>query len=197
MEKKRSVECLLMVCMVLGVIGVFARECRADNAAFKQCYGICFVSCVLTTSNTTFGCAAQCLKDCILTTPSMHESSTPSMHTLMNTDNFCKLGCATSLCTHISTKHDPADATSFKQCYGICFITCVLTSANTTFGCAAECLKDCILTPPPIHTLMDTNNFCKLGCATSLCTHFSTKHDPAAEKVEGCVNSCSETCIKS
>ncbi|KAI9160809.1 hypothetical protein LWI28_011725 [Acer negundo] len=89
-----------------------------------------------------------------------------------------------------------ADATSFKQCYGICFITCVLTSANTTFGCAAECLKDCILTPPPIHTLMDTHNFCKLGCATSLCTHFSTKHDPAAEKVEGCVNSCSETCIK-
>ncbi|KAK1578336.1 hypothetical protein Q3G72_029453 [Acer saccharum] len=118
MEKKRSVECLLMVCMVLGVIGVFARECRADNADFKQCYGICFVNCVLTTG-------------------------------------------------------------------------------NTTFGCAAECLKDCILTPPPKQTLMNTHNFCKLGCATSLCTHFSTKHDPAAEKVVGCVNSCSETCIKS
>ncbi|KAL5824848.1 hypothetical protein ACOSQ3_020911 [Xanthoceras sorbifolium] len=89
-------------------------------------------------------------------------------------------------------------ATSFKECYGICFITCVLTSANTTFGCAAECLKDCILNPPPIHTLKkDTHNFCKLGCATSMCTHFSTKHDPAAEKVEGCVDSCSETCTKS
>ncbi|KAH9714556.1 hypothetical protein WN944_022135 [Citrus x changshan-huyou] len=86
---------------------------------------------------------------------------------------------------------------AFKECYETCFIICYITPGTTLGSCAAKCLKDCIF-PPKLHTLslQDTEYFCKLGCATSLCTNLSSKDNPAGEKVEGCVNSCSKSCSK-
>ncbi|KAJ4718172.1 thionin-like protein 2 [Melia azedarach] len=86
---------------------------------------------------------------------------------------------------------------AFTECYEACFIICFLTPGTTLASCATKCLKDCIL-PPNLHTLnlKDTQYFCKLGCATSMCANLSTKNNPAGKKVEGCVNSCSKTCNK-
>ncbi|PON58929.1 Thionin-like protein [Trema orientale] len=103
---------------------------------------------------------------------------------------------------------------SFKSCYGSCFLICLITPNHSAFGCSFQCLKDCILQPPNTHlpaqshtltrtttntttTTKNKNNviyFCKLGCASSLCTNISSKNDPRSEKVERCVDSCSETC---
>ncbi|RVW34072.1 hypothetical protein CK203_084332 [Vitis vinifera] len=115
---------------------------------------------------------------------------------------------------------------SFKDCYTKCFIFCIITPNNTAFSCSLECLKDCVIPSHPLDIeTADTTYFCKLGCASSLCTNLSTKKiqviSPlsfsfflilsillffflswslvsvlAGEKVESCVNSCSNKCTE-
>ncbi|KAJ0075732.1 hypothetical protein Patl1_34108 [Pistacia atlantica] len=86
---------------------------------------------------------------------------------------------------------------AFTQCFAVCFVSCVLTPGNDVPTCATKCITSCLF-PGPSKSLKlkDPQYFCKLGCATSLCTNFSTKDDPAKEKVGSCVSSCSNTCIK-
>ncbi|KAK1575629.1 hypothetical protein Q3G72_007078 [Acer saccharum] len=92
MEKRGGVESVLMVFVILGlVVGQSA-------ASFQTCYAFCFIPCMISERNL-LECGTKCLKKCIF--PSS------SSHTLKHTDYFCKLGCATSLCTHLSTKEDP------------------------------------------------------------------------------------------
>ncbi|KAL5822981.1 hypothetical protein ACOSQ4_020889 [Xanthoceras sorbifolium] len=88
-------------------------------------------------------------------------------------------------------------AAKFGDCYKICLVTC-LGSGKNILACAAKCVKDCIIPKPQtsLDPLAGTHYFCKLGCASTLCTKLSTIEDPAAEKVEGCVNTCSERCTK-
>ncbi|OAY52921.1 thionin-like protein 2 [Manihot esculenta] len=91
-----------------------------------------------------------------------------------------------------------SNASSFGDCYKGCFLLCVLTTSNSLVSCGAECLKDCII-PSSITSLTgkeQTHYFCKFGCASSLCTNFSTKQDPGEEKVAKCVDSCSSRCSK-
>ncbi|XP_022721105.1 thionin-like protein 2 [Durio zibethinus] len=88
---------------------------------------------------------------------------------------------------------------SFQSCYMGCFVLCVITTENTVFSCSVKCLKDCII---PSSTDLaslnkdDTQYFCKLGCAVSLCANLSSKENPGVQKVGRCVDSCSETCAK-
>ncbi|GAV72669.1 LOW QUALITY PROTEIN: hypothetical protein CFOL_v3_16157, partial [Cephalotus follicularis] len=81
---------------------------------------------------------------------------------------------------------------SFKKCYRK-FVDCVMNVDASLLLCAAKCVKDCIFHFPSAIP-SSPQNYCKLGCATSLCTHLSTKEDPGEEKVEACVDSCSNTC---
>ncbi|KAL3721033.1 hypothetical protein ACJRO7_005796 [Eucalyptus globulus] len=83
---------------------------------------------------------------------------------------------------------------NFQDCYPACFILCAITPGRTLFSCSVECLKDCIIPPSDSLSLRDTMYFCKLGCASSLCTNLSTKDNPREKRVAGCVNSCSKTC---
>ncbi|KAB2623876.1 thionin-like protein 2 [Pyrus ussuriensis x Pyrus communis] len=87
---------------------------------------------------------------------------------------------------------------SFKSCYESCFILCVITPNHSVSYCSFQCLKDCIIPSrsPLDHSNIHKDNvyFCKLGCASSLCSNLSTKQNPEVEKVGGCVDSCSETC---
>ncbi|XVF86574.1 hypothetical protein PTKIN_Ptkin18bG0052900 [Pterospermum kingtungense] len=88
-------------------------------------------------------------------------------------------------------------AASFQSCYMGCFVLCVLIPQNTVFACSVKCLKDCIIPSfTDLSTLKDTQYFCKLGCATSLCTDLSSKDNPGEQKVGSCVDSCSRTCAK-
>uniref|UniRef100_A0A5B7C7R7 Thionin-like protein 2 n=1 Tax=Davidia involucrata TaxID=16924 RepID=A0A5B7C7R7_DAVIN len=85
---------------------------------------------------------------------------------------------------------------SFKKCYAKCFLFCMINIPPTVLPCAVKCLKDCIIPKPTHHlTQENTHYFCKLGCASSLCTNISTIQNPGEEKVESCIGSCSETCI--
>ncbi|XP_030464622.1 thionin-like protein 2 [Syzygium oleosum] len=81
---------------------------------------------------------------------------------------------------------------NFEDCYKGCFILCAITPGQTLFSCSFKCLKDCI--SPPSNNLRVTHYFCKLGCASSLCTNLSSKDNPGEKRVAGCVGSCSETC---
>uniref|UniRef100_A0A0A0KC18 Thionin-like protein 2 n=1 Tax=Cucumis sativus TaxID=3659 RepID=A0A0A0KC18_CUCSA len=69
---------------------------------------------------------------------------------------------------------------SFGKCYAKCFIVCAITPGIPVGTCGAKCLADClfIASSPMDLNYMDTHYFCKLGCATSRCTKFSTKKDP-------------------
>ena len=116
---------------------------------------------------------------------------------------------------------------SFKSCYQGCFILCIITPNQSAISCPFKCLIDCIKPSFPIDfTHRDNDYFCKLGCASSLCTNFSTKEFPSIilslslpnssiffklftlyfggsylyvgeEKVDSCVDSCSQSCTKS
>lgn len=117
---------------------------------------------------------------------------------------------------------------SFKSCYEGCFILCIITPNQSAISCPFKCLIDCIKPSFPIDfTHRDNDYFCKLGCASSLCTNFSTKEFPSIilsfshflialfssnylpyflggsflfvgeEKVDSCVDSCSQSCTKS
>lgn len=66
---------------------------------------------------------------------------------------------------------------SFKSCYESCFLLCVITPHHSVGSCSFKCLKDCII-PTSYSTNTDNQYFCKLGCASSLCSSFSTKQNP-------------------
>ncbi|KAK6284583.1 hypothetical protein POUND7_003535 [Theobroma cacao] len=85
---------------------------------------------------------------------------------------------------------------SFQKCYAGCFILCVVIPPNPVFSCAIKCLNECIIPSSTLESGKDTQYFCKLGCATSLCTDLSSKENPGEQKVGSCVDSCSETCAK-
>ncbi|XP_031255774.1 thionin-like protein 2 [Pistacia vera] len=101
-----------------------------------------------------------------------------------------KIGCVLMICLVMGILVGDSAGQSietFKRCYAICFITCVLTPGNgmSTSTCATKCIIDCLI-PHPSDSLKlkDPQYFCKLGCATSLCTNFSSKEEPAKEKWE-------------
>ncbi|KAG9138682.1 hypothetical protein Leryth_018566 [Lithospermum erythrorhizon] len=89
---------------------------------------------------------------------------------------------------------------TFKDCYGKCFFSCMIEPAQNLCTCTTTCLKNCIFSETHQQNLEeDSNNslnFCKLGCAFSMCTGISSKQKPNAEKVDGCLGSCSNACTK-
>ncbi|XP_027125384.1 thionin-like protein 2 [Coffea eugenioides] len=91
-------------------------------------------------------------------------------------------------------------AASFKDCYAKCFIFCMIEPSQTLCSCSTHCLKDCIF-PESQNDLRedqkDNVNFCKLGCAVSICSSISSKGKPNGDKMDDCVGSCSKTCTKS
>ncbi|KAL3824341.1 hypothetical protein ACJIZ3_020370 [Penstemon smallii] len=88
---------------------------------------------------------------------------------------------------------------SFKDCYTKCFVSCMIGfgPSHTLCSCTTHCLKDCIFQEIS-NEVQDSDNlgFCKLGCAFSMCSAFTSKHNPNGDKVDGCVGSCSTKCTK-
>ncbi|OAY52919.1 hypothetical protein MANES_04G122200v8 [Manihot esculenta] len=87
---------------------------------------------------------------------------------------------------------------SLQTCYAGCFLKCMIIPGHSPISCGIKCLKDCII-PSSLTTSTakeQTHYFCNFGCASSLCTNFSTKQDPGEENVAKCVDSCSTRCSK-
>ncbi|CAL9010235.1 unnamed protein product [Prunus brigantina] len=102
--------------------------------------------------------------------------------------------CAVLVCLVLGLVMGQSTPQLFQLCYGACFGICIVKEHNP-LKCGIRCVKKCILTPEPSDG-HQTNSlqFCKFGCATSLCTNISTKDNPNEQKVKNCVDSCSGTC---
>ncbi|KAL8230362.1 hypothetical protein R6Q57_000140 [Mikania cordata] len=85
----------------------------------------------------------------------------------------------------------------FLNCYTRCMFFCMIEPQNAC-TCTSTCLKKCLDTPTTMAKDVDehTQNlgYCKLGCATSLCSNISNPHDPDGKSMGKCVDSCSNKC---
>ncbi|KAL1814432.1 hypothetical protein ACET3Z_017006 [Daucus carota] len=98
------------------------------------------------------------------------------------------------------------DTGSFKDCYIKCYVFCIIEPSQTLCSCTTQCFKNCILpggdsnvasVQRRVDHVDDSNQnhaFCKLGCASSLCSNISTNKNPNADNMEKCVGSCSQKC---
>ncbi|KAL2493388.1 Thionin-like protein 2 [Abeliophyllum distichum] len=101
----------VVVVLVLGMLS------GLSSASFKDCYTKCFVFCMIEPTQTLCSCTTHCFKDCIF-------SDTPQdVHEDMDNLGFCKLGCAFSMCSTISTKQKP-NGEKVDNCVGSCSTKC-------------------------------------------------------------------------
>ncbi|CAK9310457.1 unnamed protein product [Citrullus colocynthis] len=86
---------------------------------------------------------------------------------------------------------------NFLDCYHSCFVMCAITPGVSFLDCPSRCLHSCMSPSTKnakFHHQHQNQFFCNLGCATSSCTNFSTKDNPAEKEVGSCVDSCTQTC---
>lgn len=97
----------------LVVMGMVVSGCRGDVNSFRDCYAKCFIFCMIEPNKSLCTCTTQCLKECIF--PSI-TSTKAAIDPHTQNLGYCKLGCATSLCSQISKVHNPGIYT-FKTTY--------------------------------------------------------------------------------
>ncbi|VFQ83847.1 unnamed protein product [Cuscuta campestris] len=119
----RELRAVVGVVMV-GLLGMVVGQSSGSPTSFKDCYAKCFVFCMIEPSQTLCSCTTGCLKDCIFNSaaaahiPDGHAAAAAS-----SSYNFCKLGCALSTCSSISTKHQP-NKEEMNGCVGSCSDKC-------------------------------------------------------------------------
>ncbi|KAL5758056.1 hypothetical protein ACOSP7_020667 [Xanthoceras sorbifolium] len=81
---------------------------------------------------------------------------------------------------------------SFGSCYMDCYLDCLyeIPGRSPAF-CMRKCVDQC---PASLGILKNTQYFCNIGCASSVCAKLTSKNKLAAEKVKDCVDSCSTKC---
>ena len=108
----------------MGVAGKYS------TASLKKCYRNCFSLCIVTPDSSAILCPMKCFRHCTV-------SSFPIDFTHRDNVYFCKLGCAMSLCTNISTILFPSIILSlslslslwqitFSYCFNFLFWLCFL-----------------------------------------------------------------------
>lgn len=104
--KVRSLVVAMVVAAALLVPGQ-----AGDTGSFKDCYIKCYVFCIIEPSQTLCSCTTQCFKNCILPGDSTSVTVQRRVDRVSNANQnyaFCKLGCASSLCSNISTSKNPS-----------------------------------------------------------------------------------------
>ncbi|XP_060191122.1 thionin-like protein 2 [Lycium barbarum] len=115
--------------LVLVAFGVFIGQSRASITSFRDCYSKCFVFCLIEPSQNLCTCTSRCLKECIFNTDPGNSTSIASSKNDISRQpdsknlNFCKLGCAFSTCSALSTKHQP-NGGKMNDCVGSCSRMC-------------------------------------------------------------------------
>lgn len=105
---RSRVRSVVMVWLVMGLL-LMPPTTSTTASTFTSCYVGCFILCVIVPTNTATTCALQCLKDCIVPSSPRTVPLTHAAHPKENIFYFCKLGCASSLCSNFSTKHNPSN----------------------------------------------------------------------------------------
>nr|KAJ0213845.1 hypothetical protein LSAT_V11C400198110 [Lactuca sativa] len=83
----------------------------------------------------------------------------------------------------------------------VCLFFCLIEPQNMC-TCTSTCLKKCLDTPSNTMAMAvdgygENFGYCKLGCATSLCSNISKPHNLDGESMGRCVDSCSNKCTMS
>ncbi|KAK6787464.1 hypothetical protein RDI58_015989 [Solanum bulbocastanum] len=112
---------------VLMAFGMFIGQSNASVSTFRDCYSKCFIFCLIEPSQNLCTCTSRCLKECIFSSdPGNSSSIIPTSHNDVADSknlNFCKLGCAFSTCSALSTKHQP-NGGKMDDCVGSCSRMC-------------------------------------------------------------------------
>ncbi|OUZ99727.1 hypothetical protein BVC80_9063g101 [Macleaya cordata] len=108
----KNVRSSIVVMLIVGVLmGMLVGQ---TSASLKSCYIGCLVQCALSHKGIgAIQCPFTCLKQCIL----LESPSNDDLHT------YCKLGCAASACTNISTPQDPREE-EVENCVNSCSNKC-------------------------------------------------------------------------
>ncbi|KAJ8560700.1 hypothetical protein K7X08_022560 [Anisodus acutangulus] len=115
--------------LVLFCFGVFIGQSSASITSFRDCYSKCFVFCLIEPSQNLCTCTSRCLKECIFNSDPGNSTSIASSKNDVSRQadsknlNFCKLGCAFSTCSALSTKHQP-NGGKVDDCVGSCSRMC-------------------------------------------------------------------------
>ena len=83
---------------ILVIALIFAMLMGHSNASFAGCYAKCFIPCLI--GGNAVLCGIKCVPQCI-------GKKTSAQDITKDTDYFCRLGCASTLCTQLSTEQDP------------------------------------------------------------------------------------------
>ncbi|XP_024980420.1 thionin-like protein 2 [Cynara cardunculus var. scolymus] len=118
MEMKGLLKIMVVVVMVMG-------GCRGDVNSFRDCYAKCFIFCMIEPNKSLCTCTTQCLKECIF--PSLPSAIDQHSQNLA----YCKLGCATSMCSNISKTHNP-DGKNMESCVGSCSNKCTMSYSSSS-----------------------------------------------------------------
>ncbi|KAJ0074825.1 hypothetical protein Patl1_34156 [Pistacia atlantica] len=92
---------------------------------------------------------------------------------------------------------------NFTKCYHFCLIGCMFSIITGPTDCAGSCKKEC-LRESGGGAFLNSNDFCNVGCVSSMCSSLMTKENlpkPGGkklnseyfhekEKVEKCLDSC-------
>ncbi|KAJ0724764.1 putative thionin-like protein [Helianthus annuus] len=125
MEMKGLLKLVLVVVMGMVLMSV----CRGDVDSFRDCYAKCFIFCMIEPNQTLCTCTTQCLKECIF--PSLPGTMAAIDHPHTQNLGYCKLGCATSLCSNISKAHNP-DGKNVESCVGSCTNKCTMSYTSSS-----------------------------------------------------------------
>ncbi|KAJ9537814.1 hypothetical protein OSB04_030547 [Centaurea solstitialis] len=119
---------LLKLTMVMVMMMMMVGGCKGDVSSFRDCYGKCFIFCMIEPNKSLCTCTTQCLKECIF--PSLLPSSALIDQHSQNL-GYCKLGCATSMCSNISKTHNP-DGKNMESCVGSCSNKCTMSYKSSS-----------------------------------------------------------------
>ncbi|KAB2065411.1 hypothetical protein ERO13_A09G083600v2 [Gossypium hirsutum] len=119
MEKSR-VSVVVMICLVVGVLLIEPTAADFNAIVFGVCYGPCYVLCRIRPGTSNITCALKCLTSCII-------KKSNTVGTVGDTQSFCHLGCASAMCSNLSSDNDPATK-AVESCVGGCSETCAKRS---------------------------------------------------------------------
>ncbi|GAA0156644.1 hypothetical protein LIER_38311 [Lithospermum erythrorhizon] len=114
MEEVKKLRAFVLILVILGML------IGQSSATFKDCYAKCLFSCMIEPSQNLCSCTTTCLKNCIF-----YETHQQNLEQDSNSRSlsFCKLGCAFSRCTGVSSKLK-IDAETVDGCVGSCSKAC-------------------------------------------------------------------------
>lgn len=116
MESKSVV--MLVTIMIVMVTGNLLIQTEAQSHPFLNCYPGCIVSCAIQKKfPNDLLCPFTCFQTCLAPPPANPSppSQMISTNEINHNDYYCKLGCATHHCVHLSSVQNPSKFFSFYE----------------------------------------------------------------------------------